>query len=159
MESRSKTRVEAKGAQESASQDVRPDADSSTAKLIGKPLARILVVEDQEDVRRMLATALELDGYQVDEADNAQEGLRLLGQREYQLVLSDYAMPSGTGAWMIEEASRRGLMTRTRAMIVTAHPDVRGWIGVAVIHKPLDLDEFLAQVRLSIGQQGRAARA
>ena len=98
----------------------------------------------------MVRTALEIEGYEVDEAASAPEGLRFLAQHEYDLVLSDYAMPSGTGAWMIEEAKRRGLMKRSQAIIITAHPDVRACAGVLVIYKPLDLDLFLQEVRTSV---------
>ncbi len=49
----------------------------------------------------MLVTALELDGYRVDEASNPVEGLNQLRQARYNLVLSDYAMPGGTGEWML----------------------------------------------------------
>jgi CheY-like chemotaxis protein len=109
--------------------------------------ARVLVVEDQEDVRRMLVTALEMDGHQVDEAANARDGLKRLQETRYNLVLSDYAMPGGTGTWMLNEAERRGLMDHTTALIVTAHPDVRDLADVEVISKPIDLDRFLEQVR------------
>jgi DNA-binding NtrC family response regulator len=109
--------------------------------------ARILVVEDQEDVRRMLATALEMEGHVVDEAATAADGLKCLEQSRYDLVLSDYAMPGGTGAWMLHQASQQGLMGHTIAVIVTAHPDVRELENVEVITKPLDLDRFLEQVR------------
>ena len=108
---------------------------------------RILVVEDQDDVRRMLVTALEIEGYRVDEACCAADGLARLQAHRYQLVLSDYAMPGGTGTWMLHEATRQGLMNDTVALIVTAHPDVRDLAAVEVIPKPLDLDFFLAQVR------------
>jgi hypothetical protein len=56
-------------------------------------------------------------------------------------------MPGGTGTWMLHEATRRGLMNRTAAMIVTAHPDIRDFADILVISKPLDLDIFLEQVR------------
>ncbi|HEV3486937.1 MAG TPA: response regulator [Vicinamibacterales bacterium] len=108
---------------------------------------RILVVEDQEDVRRMLVTALEIDGHYVDEAANARDGLKRLQEARYNLVLSDYAMPGGTGTWMLDEAERRGLMNGAVALIVTAHPDVRELADVQVISKPVDLDRFLEQVR------------
>ena len=104
-------------------------------------------MEDQEDVRRMLVTALEIEGYGVDEAANARDGLKRLQEARYNLVLSDYAMPGGTGAWMLHEAMRQGLMEGTVALIVTAHPDVRDLADVEVISKPLDLDFFLAQVK------------
>ena len=108
---------------------------------------RILVVEDQDDVRRMLATALEMEGHVVDEAATATEGLKCLQESKYDLVLTDYAMPGGTGTWMLQVASQRGLMTGTIALIVTAHPDVRDVDNVEVITKPLDLDKFLETVR------------
>jgi two-component system response regulator GlrR len=108
---------------------------------------RVLVVDDQPDVRDLLTTALGLEGYRVDEAANAHQGLEHLKTRRYALVVSDYAMPGGTGLWMIQEARRLGLMKHTVAVIVTAHTDVRKVAGVAVMTKPIDLDEFLDQVR------------
>lgn len=119
--------------------------------------ARILVVEDQDDVRRLLVTALEIDGYAVEEAASANDGLKRLQEARYNLVLSDYAMPGGTGTWMIHEATRRGLMEGTLALIVTAHPDVRELANVEVISKPLDLDHFLGQVRRLLGARGEHA--
>ena len=121
--------------------------------------ARILIVEDQDDVRRMLATALGIEGHRIDEASTAAEGLKCLQQTRYDLVLSDYAMPGGTGTWMLQEASAQGLMTGTVALIVTAHPDVRELAQVEVISKPLDLDNFLDQVRniLAAGRQEHPA--
>jgi two-component system response regulator GlrR len=107
----------------------------------------------------MVATALEIEGYRVDEAADAHEGLNKLAQHHYHLVLSDYAMPGGTGTWMLQQAAKRGLMERTVALMVTAHPDVRELADVAVISKPLDLDYFLEQVRKLLASFGvEAAR-
>ena len=105
----------------------------------------------------MLATALEIEGYEVDEAANAHEGLRRLEHRHYRLVLTDYSMPDGTGTWLLQEAKRCGLMAQTAAVIVTAHPDVRGFGDVAVINKPLELDAFLEQVRRLVFPAGMTA--
>jgi len=118
--------------------------------------ARILVVEDQEDVRRMLATALLMEGHMVDEAATAADGLKCLEQSRYDLVLSDYAMPGGTGTWMLHQASQLGLMKHTIALIVTAHPDVRDLENVEIITKPLDLDKFLEQVRHILSKEAHA---
>jgi DNA-binding NtrC family response regulator len=118
--------------------------------------ASILVVEDQDDVRRMLVTALQIDGHAVDEASSAAEGLKCLRANRYRLVLSDYAMPGGTGTWMLHEATRQGLMAGTIALIVTAHPDVRDLADLRVISKPLDLERFLHQVRRLLGSGGES---
>jgi len=119
---------------------------------VGKPAtspecASILVVEDHADLRRMLATALRMDGHDVDEAGDAHEGLARLGSHRYDLVLTDYAMPGETGTWMLHEATRLGLMHDAVALVVTAQPGVREISEVEVITKPLDLDNFLEQVR------------
>ncbi len=120
---------------------------ASTVTRLRPTAPRILVVEDQPDVRRMMATLLTIEGYPVDEASNAYEGLERLRTRHYALVVSDYAMPGGTGTWMIEEATRLGLMEETVAVIVTAHPDVRQHTRFTVVRKPIDLDDFLIQIR------------
>ncbi len=99
----------------------------------------------------MLVTALEIDGHDVDEADSAPAGLKRLRESHYNLVLSDYAMPGGTGTWMLHEANRLGLMSGSVALIITAHPDIRDLADVEVISKPLDLDFFLEQVRRLLG--------
>jgi CheY-like chemotaxis protein len=119
--------------------------------------ARILVVDDQADVRQMLVTALGIDGYEVDEAADAYEGLKRLEGAHYDLVLTDYSMPGGTGTWMLHEAFDRGLMDGTDALIVTAHPDVDSPDDVEVITKPVDLDRFLDQVRRLVDAGPRRA--
>jgi DNA-binding NtrC family response regulator len=129
----------------------------------------ILVVEDQDDVRRMLVTALEMEGHLVDEAASAAEGLKCLQQSRYDLVVTDYAMPGGTGTWMLHQASQQGLMDHTIALVVTAHPDVRDLSDdpsndqprsplVSVITKPLDLEKFLEQVRQILEERTAASR-
>jgi len=117
--------------------------------------ARILVVEDQHDVRALLVTALEIEGHLVDEAADARQGLERLHKVQYNLVLSDYAMPGGTGSWMLGEAERQGLLTNTAALIITAHPDARELAHLQVIRKPIDLDHFLDQIRCLLNKEGR----
>lgn len=118
---------------------------------------RVLVVEDQDDVRLMLTTVLQMEGYGVDEASNALEGLECLRRNRYDLVLTDYAMPGGTGTWMLQQAARDGRLERTAAIVVTAHPElIRPSTGFTVVGKPIDLDRFLDQIRrvLNIPSEG-----
>ena len=107
---------------------------------------RILLVEDSDDVRTLMTLMLEGEGYAVDSADTAEEGLRLLDRQDYDLVVSDYALPGRTGAWMLREATTRHLLSQ--GVIVTAHPSPRDTDGFPVIYKPLDFDDFLGGFRL-----------
>jgi two-component system response regulator VanR len=68
---------------------------------------RILVVDDDDQIREILATALGGDGYEVDGARDGGEALALLEQHPYDLVLSDLHMPRVDGPSLYE-------MLRTR---------------------------------------------
>ena len=107
--------------------------------------SRILLVEDSDDLRGLMTLILEAEGYAVDSASTAEEGLRLLDSGAYDLVLSDYALPGRTGAWMLREALARQLLSQ--GVIVTAHPNPRDTDEFPVIFKPLDFDAFLEQIR------------
>jgi len=133
----------------------RPASDNPPPNKLSS--ARILVVEDQDDVRGLLVTALEIEGHIVEEAPNAVEGLQRLKTTHYNLVLSDFAMPGGTGSWMLHEAQRQVLLADTAALIVTAHPDARELAHLDVIPKPIDLDLFLDQVHRVLSGDSRGA--
>lgn len=124
-----------------------PEPASTRAATGGKPSARILLVEDDDDTRQLLAIALGGQGYQVEEAATAGEGLERLRSEPFNLVLSDYDLPGKTGAAMLKEANDTGLLRQTPTLVVTAHPEPEGIENAAVIRKPLDLDRFLQQVR------------
>ncbi|HEY7435668.1 MAG TPA: response regulator [Methylomirabilota bacterium] len=68
---------------------------------------RILVVDDDAEIRELLTTALVDDGHTVDEACDGSEALVLLEQRTYDLVLSDLHMPRVDGASLYETLRTR----------------------------------------------------
>jgi CheY-like chemotaxis protein len=109
--------------------------------------ARILLVEDDEDTRYLLAVALGREHYLVETAAGAAEGLLRLRRYRYHLVVTDYDLPGQTGSAMLKEAAAQGLLRHTAAVVVTAHPQPEPVAGADVIHKPLDLEHFLRQVR------------
>lgn len=109
--------------------------------------ARILLVEDSDDLRTLMVLILEAEGYRVDSARSAEDALRLLCEQRYDLVLSDYALPGHDGVWLLQEAVARELIPTPRGIIVTAHPHVRDAGGFPVLYKPLDFDAFLTAIR------------
>jgi CheY-like chemotaxis protein len=112
----------------------------------GAEKGRILLVEDNADVRRLIAFALELGGHDIVEAGSAEEGLLQLESGHFDLVISDFALPGQTGAWMLHQALAEGLLDDSATMMLTAHPHPERVEGVEIISKPLDLDDFLAHV-------------
>ncbi|SHN20134.1 response regulator transcription factor [Gracilibacillus kekensis] len=60
-------------------------------------IKKILVVDDEERIRRLLKMYLEREGYQVDEAEDGEEGLKLALSEEYEVILLDLMMPGKDG--------------------------------------------------------------
>ena len=80
----------------------------SETKLIhpdAKP-RRILLVEDNLDIREMIATALQGQGYQVDHAALPEEGIDQLRKGRYDLVVAHYNLPGKTAAVMLNGIPR-----------------------------------------------------
>ena len=109
------------------------------------PSRRILLVEDDDDTRQLLAVALEAQGYDVAEAADAERGLQELGKAGFDMVMTDYDLPGKTGAAMLREAG--ALLDGAATLVVTAHPDPEGVDDATLVRKPLDLEKFLLQIR------------
>lgn len=60
-------------------------------------MARLLIVDDEPNLRRVLSSDLRLDGHTLDEADGVTRALPLLTEREYDVVITDQRMPDGDG--------------------------------------------------------------
>jgi CheY-like chemotaxis protein len=133
--------------------DGRPDtrmlavARGTTGVTGGNPRRRILLVEDDEDTRQLLAVALEAQSYAVSQAGDAEEGLDALGRGRFDLILTDYDLPGKTGAAMLREANARHLVDGAATLVVTAHPDPEGVEETTLVRKPLDLEKFLLKIR------------
>jgi CheY-like chemotaxis protein len=84
-----------------------------------------LVVDDESDARRRVAGLLRLGGWQVSEAADALEALRLDATADFDLVVTDVSMPGENGPAMLRRMRRNG--SRARFLVVTSDPtdDVR----------------------------------
>src|SRR6266705_2518391 len=80
-------------------------------------MTRILLVEDDEDVRPMMERVLLSVGYQVDSVASVRSAVILLRRRSYDLVVADGRLPDGTGMMAADRAAEKGINT----LIVTAY--------------------------------------
>jgi circadian clock protein KaiB len=120
----------------------------------------ILVVDEDDDNREMIAVALESSGYVVDRAVSAADALERLRAKRYSLVVGHYGLPDKTAAAMLKEAKAEGLLQETGALIITGEPEPVGIEGMDLIRKPLDIARLLRQVAVACGPaMARAAAA
>jgi CheY-like chemotaxis protein len=118
----------------------------------------VLVVEDERDIRDMMAMLLGMAGFAVVSCDTAEAGLNALREQEFDLILTDYALPRHSGLWLLNEAESEDLIQGTPVLIVTAHPDVQAAPAYEVIQKPFDLDELIERVRRRMEGNGGSRR-
>ena len=87
-----------------ADQDVLNENLSVTGPTKAKESIRLLVVDDEEPLRKALTRFLTSRGFSVNEAESGEEALKLLQQGSYQLMLSDIRMPGMSGIDLVSEA-------------------------------------------------------
>src|SRR5438105_4387668 len=65
---------------------------------------QILVVDDEEDLRKAIVDILTLDGFEVDQAGSAEEAAEKLSQTAYDVLITDHNLPQKTGVELLEES-------------------------------------------------------
>jgi len=105
---------------------------------------KILVVEDEDNMRLLITEELEESGYDVDEARNREEALKKFREKEYDLVTVDIEMPGMNG---LEVAGKiREIKKDAKIIILTAYShyksDLASWAADAYIVKSSDLTEL-----------------
>jgi DNA-binding NtrC family response regulator len=86
------------------------------------PRGRVLVVDDEADIRESLEYLLAREGYSVDTAPNAAEGLRLAGSGDYDVILLDLMMPDRSGMDVLRDIRQRD--RETPVFVITAYGSV-----------------------------------
>ncbi|MFJ5632671.1 response regulator transcription factor [Streptomyces goshikiensis] len=121
---------------------------------------RVLVVEDEEFLREMIAEGLRRDALAVDEAGDGLEALRRLRLGEYDVLVLDRDLPGLHGDEVCRQVVRERLLTRV--LMLTASAAVRDRVeGLGLgaddyLTKPFAYDELLARV-LALGRRARPA--
>jgi DNA-binding NtrC family response regulator len=111
---------------------------------------RVLVIDDEADIRESLETLLVLEGYAVDLAQNAAEGLRALDARAYDLVLLDLMMPDRSGMEVLREVRERD--RETPIFLITAYGSVEAAVEALksgandYFSKPWDNEKLLIEI-------------
>lgn len=108
---------------------------------------RLLVIEDDPDVRLFMVLALRAEGYEVSSAPDAVDGLQQLARGTFDLILTDFGLPGKDGLWLLREAERRGLLGHTQVLMLTAFPWLAREVSVPVLPKPIDLDDLTGRLR------------
>ncbi len=118
---------------------------------------RILIIEDEATLNKTLAEGLNEFSYQTDVAENLKDGEYYISIRNYDLVLTDWMLPDGSGLDIITQVKSKS--PRTAVVIISARDDKESEIEALrggaddFIAKPFDFDVLVARIeaRLRFG--------
>ncbi len=110
---------------------------------------RILVVDDEPNMRLLIREELEDMGYEVDEASNGEEAIEKFKSGDYDLVTLDIEMPGTNG---LEVAGRlREIKKDVKIILLTAYShyksDLASWAADSYVVKSMDFTELKEEVR------------
>lgn len=113
---------------------------------------RILIVEDEKNLNRILTKKLTQEGYSVDSCFDGEEGLAFLESTEYDVVLLDIMLPVMDGMTVLKTARQKGI--HCPIMMLTAKDAVSDKVAGLdhgaddYLTKPFALDELMARIRV-----------
>jgi CheY-like chemotaxis protein len=120
---------------------------------------RILVIDDETEIREAIAQALTLDGYDVETALDGREGATLVCRNPYDLIFCDLRMPEMDGRGLYKEIQRLCPRVLKRLVFVTAlarSPDYGPFLhdtGTQVLAKPFTIPQLRAVVARMVGPE------
>ncbi len=119
-------------------------------------VGRVLIIDDEAEIRESLETLLELEGYQVTTAATGTEGTVRAGEGSYDVVLLDLALPDKSGMEVL--ADIRIHNPAQSVIMITAYGTVENAVkamqygATNFIQKPWDNEKLLADVRAAVAR-------
>ena len=123
------------------------------------PPKRVLVVDDDPDLRQFLSQELTADGHACSEAGSGAQALNCLRSERWDLVLLDWSLPDFSGVEVCRRMRRESISTPV--LMLTAHDDVQERVHALdagaddYLTKPFEIDELLARVRAHLRRAGQ----
>jgi DNA-binding NtrC family response regulator len=119
--------------------------------------ARILIIDDDENIRKVLETILADEGYIVDSAETAKKGIEKSDKAFYNLALIDVRLPDMEGIELLSKL--RNTKPKMRKIIVTGYPTLQNAMAAvnkgadAYVMKPFDVERILQTIKEQLKKQ------
>src|SRR4030065_2247951 len=119
--------------------------------------ARILIVDDDENIRRVVAAILEDEGYSVESVGTAKKGIEKSHADFFNLALLDVRLPDMEGIDLV--AKLRETKPKMRKIIITGYPTLQNAVGAvnkgadAYVMKPFDVEKMLQTIKEQLQKQ------
>src|SRR5215204_3173 len=123
--------------------------------------ARVLVVDDHDEVREVIVAYLDALGYQAVQARSGQTALDFLGSNcaGIDLLIADYAMPEMSGTELLEAVHRK--CPKLPVIMVTGYADTSGFdagVNAVLLKKPVRMNELGTTIEVALSRQSTVRR-
>jgi two-component system, NtrC family, response regulator PilR len=124
---------------------------------------RLLVIDDEPDLRTLYELSLLREGYQVDTAENVQDALAALAADSFDLVITDMRLPDGSGMDVLQAIESQN--RKERVMVITAFSSAESAVEALragaydYLTKPVDLQQFRLAVRAALQAESESNKA
>ena len=141
-------------------------ADTSTGDLSDtedRPAGRVLIVDDDPGLLRLLSLRLESAGYDVETASSGSDALQRVAANRPDLVISDLRMDGMDGLALLDQLGRRA--PGLPVLMITAHGTIPDAVSATqhgafgFLTKPIDKDELMGQVQRAVAMSANASEA
>jgi DNA-binding NtrC family response regulator len=122
-------------------------------------MALVLVVDDEPQVRQLLAQAIKRAGHEVAEADSSDAALQVMARHAADVVFTDIQMPGHDGRWLTIELRRRYPLTAVvlATSVADLSPTITMRFGVlSYLVKPFDLDAVVHALATAVAWHDQA---
>jgi DNA-binding response OmpR family regulator len=112
-------------------------------------MARILIAEDNAEIRALVSSILVEEGHKVSVAQNGQQGLDMLMEDPPDILVLDIMMPQMDGYTVLKELKSSGVKDQMKILILTAKTSESDWVrgyklgADSYLTKPFDTDELI----------------
>jgi DNA-binding response OmpR family regulator len=108
---------------------------------------RVLVIEDEPGIRRMVATVLRELGFETLTAPDAESARLLMHFAPPDVIIADVRLPDGDGVALSREAREQPELASVSIVLMSAYPEPKGHCANEFLAKPFDPDSLEAAVR------------
>ena len=114
---------------------------------------KVLVIDDDKDVRELISANLMTEGYEVLEAEDGIQGAKKATSQNPELIVTDIRMPGNGGLWLISQVQEHA--PEIPVIVISGHPEARSkacHLGAqSFIDKPFRSDLLLEEIRRICG--------
>jgi two-component system, NtrC family, response regulator len=117
-------------------------------------LGNVLAVDDEQNIRRLIRNEFTLEGYEVTTAKSGEEGLALIEQKQFDVVLLDIKLPKLNGLDVLRKIKE--ISNTTEVIMITGYGDIQSAVNslklgaMDYVTKPFKLDDLLTSVQKAV---------